>query len=112
MKKFAWLISILLLVALAFQMPYSKVKTVSTQKENTKQYVVKEETPSSSSAIKLNLQFSQSTTTPLSLNNTTQAVLYSNRLMDTKFIQQRIAYHNIKPVLYTPTYLKVRVLRL
>ena len=110
MKNSAWIISVLLLIAVAFQMPYGKVKTVSTQKENTKQYVVKEET-SNNSAIKVNQQFAQSTTTPLSFNNNTQAVLCNNRLMDIKFIHQTLAYHNIKPILFTPTYLKVRVLR-
>lgn len=111
MKKFAWIISVLLLIAVAFQMPYSKVKTASTQKENTKQYVVKEETPNNS-AIKVNQQFAQSSTTPLSFNNTTPGVLCSNRLMNIKFIQQTLVYLNIKPVLFAPTYLKVRVLRL
>lgn len=111
MKKLAWIFSAVLTMAFAYQLSVGGVNKHAVKQTDAKQYTTKQEV-SGSGVVKGDFQLPLASTSERTSTFTSYAIVLSNRLVDVYFTHQAQSFTKLKSILFSPTFLRLRVLRL
>lgn len=111
MKKVAWLCSVLLLFVITWHTAHMPAPLQTLKQRDTKQYTTKQEV-TGTNAVKGSFQLQHTVTTPQTTSFSPYALLLGNRLVDVAFTVHYNLFTQLKSILFSPTFLRLRVLRL
>jgi len=111
LKKAVWIFSVVLTIAFTWQLTVRHVHTHLETQNHTEQLTTTQEA-FGANALKADfkLPFVCETLNVVSFNS--HAITFGNRLVDVEFIRQFKKFIKLKPQLFSPTFLLLRVLRL
>lgn len=111
MKRIGWLFSLVLMFAISWQATQVHAPLHAQKQSDTKQFTTKQEV-AGTNAVKGSFQLQQSLPLTQTTTFSPYALLLGSRLVDVFFTHQTQSFTQLKSILFSPTFLLLRVLRL
>ncbi len=111
MRKLAWLCSVLLLFVITWHTANMPASLQVSKHSDTKQYTTKQDI-TGTNAVKGSFQLQYTVTPPQTTSFSPYALLLGNKLVDVAFAVRYNVFVQLKSILFSPTFLRLRVLRL